>query len=169
MAVSMAHWFDYEVTLASMPDGSLRGRAVSVQAAQGLLPGLAGSRPSVRVLADEVLVEADPSERLPSGWLRALLGWVPLLHQRSVERALRSAQVQAFRFVVPALREQARSGAVLHLRRSVRASFDQPARSEFEVSIVDAATGQSVWSQPEILNFEALPWSAAGLRSVWRQ
>jgi hypothetical protein len=65
MAIPNSQFFDYEVTLTREPDGSLTGRAASLQAARGQLPGLAWARPRVRVVGETIRVDSDAAEKPP--------------------------------------------------------------------------------------------------------
>jgi hypothetical protein len=149
--------YDYDVTLATAPDGSFTGRAVSRQELSGCVPGLAGSRPRVRVAGETIRVESDPSERPPANWTYWLLALVPVVWisppffiNRWRDRQRRSAQVRAFDLLVPGILSQLRSGVTLRICQNA-----QIAKQLAEVTLGNGQIPLATWTPQEI---SRVPW-----------
>jgi hypothetical protein len=146
VAVPASECFDYEVTLTRGPDGCFEGIAVSRQTVDGGLPGMAGSRPRVRVAGETVRVEsASPDEPLPR-WTEWLVLWLPPLHDRWVARRLRGAQVRAFELAVPGIAEHLQDDIALRLRHNALVGPGTTSKLGTEVTLTDRQGVVAVWT-----------------------
>src|SRR5689334_8559765 len=94
MAVSSAYTFNYEVEVEPREGGGFNGSARSLQEAEGLLPGLAGARPIVNVVGDDLYFEARELPSALSNGLEAVSVLVPPLCNWLVDRRLRQASLR---------------------------------------------------------------------------
>ena len=156
--------YDYDVTLAKAPDGSFTGSAVSRQEINGSVPGLAGSRPRVRVAGETIRVDSDPSERPLPNWAYWLLvlfpvAWIspPYFINRWHDRQRRSAQVCAFELLVPGILSQLRAGVTLRICKKTQSRINDTTITEplVEVTLADGQMPLAILTPQEI---STVPW-----------
>ncbi|MBN1611258.1 MAG: hypothetical protein JW940_31790 [Polyangiaceae bacterium] len=113
MAVCAAYTFDYEVRVAPGNDGSFEGTAASVQEKQGMLPGLAGPGPLVRIAGDRVEFLSQVLQSTAGRVIESLLVLIPPLCNLWIDRRLRQASVRRIDLCVPGLSEVIEAGHIL--------------------------------------------------------
>ncbi|HEY3498239.1 MAG TPA: hypothetical protein VGK73_26265 [Polyangiaceae bacterium] len=133
MAVSPEYSFDYEVILRVREGGGFEGTAESVQAREGLLPGLAGPCPVASVSGDDLRFEA-PRLSVLEMLLEAFEFVVPPLFNGLRQRRSARASVRAIELSVPGLGAALRNGSVLRATLVTEASVPvQPLQAHVSV------------------------------------
>ncbi len=155
MAIPVSQFFDYEVTLTREPDGSFAGTAVSLQAASGLLPGLAGARPFVRVAGDTIRVKSDAAERPSRGWTALFVVWFTPLYNRWIDRRHRSAHVRAFELTAAGIAERLRPGVTLRLIHQVFVDPGVSNERRTDVVLTDRSNFIASWKPGDPVR---VPW-----------
>jgi len=156
MAVSNAHWFDYEVILLADANDQLVGKATSLQATSGALPGLAGLYPTVTVCGDTFVVESQANERPPARLWDYLTLFVPFAHGAYIDRCLRAAQVRAFELELPGLVSKVQPGHKIRLKRAILSGPGYRSAVPCEVTLFNGVDVVHVWSLPK---FSETSWT----------
>jgi hypothetical protein len=154
MAIANNHWFDYEVALTTDEHGMLTGKAASLQARNGMLPGLAGLHPTVTVVGDLLLVESNPAERPPAPLWDWVTLYLPFANDAYVSRRLRAAQVRSFELELPGLELRLKAGHVVRLTHQLITPPGRPLIRTTEVVVLDAGVEVARWSSPNLTRDE---------------